>query len=167
MNRSITMSAALLAFAFLFCATLVRSQDVEKKKLAVAPAVVGDWSGDWGMYSPPPKSGEVPAALKKMMYPETCKQMDCKVETLPDSKYQATFQGECGRPYKYTIKMVGRQAGGVVKFQGSADLGEKDGGVYDWIGRANDKEFGGFFTSPGHTGTFRLTRPASTTAQTK
>src|SRR5258708_16109872 len=103
MNRSITMSAALLAFAFLFCATLVRSQDVEKKKPAVAPAVIGDWSGDWGMYSPPPKSGEVPAALKKMMYPETCKQMDCKVETLPQGKYQPTFHAQYRRPSKYTI----------------------------------------------------------------
>ena len=81
-----------------------------------------------------------------------------KVEELPDGKWQATFEGECGRPYKYTIKMQGRQAGSVVMFQGSADLGEKDGGVFDWIGRANDKEFIGFFTSKGYTGVFRMTR---------
>jgi hypothetical protein len=54
--------------------------------------------------------------------------------------------------------MQGRQAGDVVMFQGSADLGEKDGGVFDWIGRASSKEFVGFFTSRGYTGTFRLTR---------
>jgi hypothetical protein len=163
MNRLITKLAALLVMTLVVCAGLVRAQDFKKTNPA-APAVIGDWSGDWGMYSPPPKSGEVPAALKKMMYPETCKQMDCKVETLPDGKYQATFEGECGRPYKYTIKMMGRQAGGVIMFQGSADLGEKDGGVYDWIGRANDKEFVGFFTSQGHTGTFRLTRTTGGTA---
>jgi hypothetical protein len=72
--------------------------------------------------------------------------------------WEALFEGDCGRPYKYTIKMLGRQAGDVVLFQGSADLGEKDGGVYDWIGRASDKEFVGFFTSGYYTGVFNLAR---------
>ena len=31
--------------------------------------------------------------------------------------------------------------------------------VYDWIGRANGDEFLGFFTSEGHNGNFRLSRP--------
>ncbi len=140
---------------------LTRAQDTKPERKAEklpAPLVAGAWTGDWGMYSPPPKSGEIPPAMKKMMYPEQCKQMDCKVEAQADGKWQATFEGECGRPYKYTIKMLGRQAGSVVLFQGSADLGEKDGGVFDWIGRASDKEFVGFFTSKGYTGTFRLTR---------
>jgi hypothetical protein len=130
----------------------------DKKPAGPPPAVAGAWTGDWGMYSPPPKNGEIPAAVKKMMYPEQCAQMDAKVEPAEDGKWQATFEGECGRPYKYTIKMEGRQAGNVVLFQGSADLGEKDGGVFDWIGRASDKEFVGFFTSKGYTGTFRMTR---------
>jgi hypothetical protein len=55
--------------------------------------------------------------------------------------------------------MQGRQSGDVVLFQGTADLGEKDGGVYDWIGRANEEEFIGFYTSQKHTGHFRLARP--------
>ena len=138
---------------------LTRAQETKKDLVAkVPPSVSGTWTGDWGAYSPPPKNGELPAALKKYQYPEACKQLDCKVEALPDGRYQATFEGECGRPYKYTIKMLGRQAGSAVLFQGSADLGEKDGGVFDWIGRATDKEFVGFFTSQGHTGTFRLAR---------
>jgi hypothetical protein len=78
---------------------------------------------------------------------------------MSDGTWQATFEGECGRPYKYTIQMKGRQAGDAVLFQGSVDLGEKDGGVYDWIGRANADEFIGFYTSKGHTGHFRLARP--------
>jgi hypothetical protein len=80
------------------------------------------------------------------------------VET-SDGTWQATFEGECGRPYKYTIQMKGRQAGEAVLFQGSVDLGEKDGGTFDWIGRANNDEFVGFYTSKGHTGNFRLARP--------
>jgi hypothetical protein len=35
----------------------------------------------------------------------------------------------------------------------------EDGGVFDWIGRANEKEFVGFFTSAHYTGTFNLSRP--------
>ena len=161
MNRRLTKTiAAVLLLGAAVGVGLTRAQDDKYAKLRAlkTPDVVGSWTGDWGMYSPPPKSGEVPAALKKMMYPEACKQMDCSVEKLEDGKFQATFQGECGRPYKYTIKMLGRAAGGSVMFQGSADLGEKDGGVFDWIGRANDKEFVGFFTSMAYTGTFRLAR---------
>ena len=54
--------------------------------------------------------------------------------------------------------MEGKQSGGVVMFKGSADLGPKDGGVYDWIGRATDEEFVGFYTSAAYTGVFSLSR---------
>ena len=60
---------------------------------------------------------------------------------------------------KYTIKMEGRQVGKVVMFKGTTDLGANDGGVFDWIGRANEKEFVRFFTSAFYTGTFTLSRP--------
>jgi hypothetical protein len=163
--KSLKIAGLAILLAGVVGIGLTRAQEAQKetqpeKKTegGALPSVAGAWTGDWGMYSPPPKNGEQPSALKKMMYPEACKQMDCKVEAMPDGKWQATFEGECGRPYKYTIKMLGRQAGKVVLFQGSADLGEKDGGVFDWIGRASDKEFVGFFTSKGYTGTFRLAR---------
>jgi hypothetical protein len=55
--------------------------------------------------------------------------------------------------------MLGRQAGDIVLFSGTADLGPQDGGVYDWIGRATETEFVGFFTSQKYTGHFRLARP--------
>jgi hypothetical protein len=110
------------------------------------PEVTGEWVGTWGPYLPDvaaPKASE--------------KSMDCKVSR-QGGVWQATFEGECGRPYKYTITMEGRQAGEAVLFKGTTDLGEKDGGVYDWIGRANDKEFVGFYTSSKYAGVFRLSR---------
>ena len=118
------------------------------------PGVTGEWVGTWGTYSPP-KEGEAPAPKK---YTKDQMRLDCKVVELREGKWQATFEGECGRPYKYTIQMLGRQAGDVVLFSGSADLGEKDGGVYDWIGRANAEEFIGFYTSQRYTGHFRVAR---------
>ena len=120
----------------------------DKSKPVETPKVTGEWTGIWGPYNPAQS-----AALAK----EKCKSLDCKV-VQKDGVWQATFEGECGRPYKYTIKMEGRQAGTVVLFKGTTDLGEKDGGVYDWVGRATDKEFVGFYTSAHYTGVFQLTR---------
>ena len=144
--KGIVVAAVMVVIGLLVTAGITRSQ-------AKQPKVVGNWTGTWGPFAPP-KPNEQPK-----VYTAAQRSMDCKVELLSSGDWQATFEGECGRPYKYTIKMLGRTAGGVVLFQGSADLGEKDGGVYDWIGRATDKEFVGFYTSASHTGHFRLTRP--------
>ena len=113
-----------------------------------APDIAGEWTGAWSAYNPaqatvPPK--------------EQCKRLDAKIVG-KDGIWQATFEGDCGRPYKYTIKMEGRQVGKVVLFKGTTDLGAKDGGVYDWLGRATDKEFIGFYTSAHSTGVFNLSR---------
>src|SRR5579872_5658619 len=98
MNRKVTKTALLTALLVsAVCIGFTHAQDTRKEtgqaqrpKAGEVPAVTGDWTGDWGMYSPPPKTGEQPPALKKMMYPETCKQLDCKVEPLPDGRWQAT-----------------------------------------------------------------------------
>jgi hypothetical protein len=115
---------------------------------AAPPDVSGTWTGTWGIYSP--AQGTTPPK-------DICKKLDAKVEH-KDGVWLASFEGDCGRPYKYSIKMEGRQVGKVVLFKGTTDLGAQDGGVYDWIGKASDKEFVGFFTSAAYTGTFNLTR---------
>jgi hypothetical protein len=112
------------------------------------PGIAGDWTGTWGTYSP--AQGTTPPK-------DMCKSLTAKVEN-KDGAWLAMFEGDCGRPYKYNIKMEGRQVGKVVLFKGTVDLGPQDGGVYDWIGKASDKEFVGFFTSAFYTGTFNLTR---------
>lgn len=112
------------------------------------PDITGDWTGTWSIYNP--AQGAVPAK-------EVCKKLDCKV-TYSDGAWQATFEGDCGRPYKYTIKMEGRQVGKAVLFKGTVDLGAKDGGVFDWIGRSTEKEFVGFYTSASYTGVFSLSK---------
>ena len=112
------------------------------------PNVTGAWSGTWSAYNParattPPK--------------EQCAKLSANI-TQKGDLWEAVFEGDCGRPYKYTIKMEGKQSGNVVMFKGTADLGPKDGGVYDWIGRAVDDEFVGFYTSAAYTGVFSLSR---------
>lgn len=112
------------------------------------PDITGEWTGVWSSYNPSKGSGSEK---------ELCKKLTCTIAN-KDGVWQATFEGDCGRPYKYQIKMEGRQIGKVVLFKGTTDLGAQDGGIYDWIGRANDKEFVGFFTNAFLTGTFNLTR---------
>ena len=137
-------------FSTLSCLVLIicyaTAQTTESKPQV--PDIAGDWTGTWATYSP--AQGAVPPK-------DICKSLVCKVAS-KDGVWEATFEGDCGRPYKYTIKMEGRQVGKVVMFKGTTDLGAKDGGVFDWIGRANEKEFVGFFTSGFYTGVFSLTR---------
>lgn len=149
-RRAILLSAATVLVAGLGMWRATAAEEVKK-----APDVAGKWSGTWGVYNPADQGKE---NAKPSPYQRAQLKLDCNVE-LKDGKWQATFEGECGRPYKYTIKMLGRQAGSAVLFQGTADLGPEDGGVYDWIGKATDKEFVGFYTSQKYTGTFQLTRP--------
>lgn len=116
---------------------------------SIPPEVTGSWTGIWGRYSP-----SISATLKE----EDCKALDCDVVRTDAGDWQATFHGECGRPYRFKITMDGRQAGETVMFNGTADLGEQDGGEFDWVGRATDQEFVGFFTSAHYTGAFQLRR---------
>jgi hypothetical protein len=113
------------------------------------PEIAGKWTGTWSSFNPA-RSTEQPK--------EMCKQLDADIVRNGDV-WVATFEGDCGRPYKYKISMNGRLSGGVVLFTGTADLGAQDGGVYDWVGRATAGEFIGFYTSAHATGFFNLSRP--------
>jgi hypothetical protein len=113
------------------------------------PNIAGAWTGTWSAYNP---------ARATTPPQEQCAKLSANI-TQKGDVYQAVFEGDCGRPYKYTITMEGRLVGNVVMFKGSVDLGAQDGGVYDWIGRAIDNEFVGFYTSAAYTGVFNLARP--------
>ena len=112
------------------------------------PDVTGKWSGIWNAYDP--AQGATPPK-------EMCKTLDATI-TKEGEIWKAVFEGDCGRPYKYNITMEGRAVGPTVMFKGTVDLGAKDGGVFDWVGRANGKQFIGFYTSAFATGTFNMTR---------
>jgi hypothetical protein len=112
--------------------------------------IAGRWSGVWSSYHP--AQGATPPQ-------EVCARLDATVAR-KDDVWVATFEGDCGRPYTYTITMEGRQVGPAVLFSGTVDLGARDGGVYDWIGRATASEFIGFYTSAFATGTFTMARAA-------
>jgi len=139
------IGSALGSFVLVICVGLAWAKD--QPQSTEPPSVNGNWTGTWGPYD------SKQASASKEMF----KRLDCKV-VYKEGIWTATFEGECGRPYKYTITMKGRQAGEVVLFKGTVDLGKKDGGVYDWIGRADGKRFVGFYTSARYTGVFQLGR---------
>ena len=112
------------------------------------PNITGAWTGTWSAYSP---------ARASTPPQEQCAKLGATI-TQKGEVWEAVFEGDCGRPYKYTITMEGRLVGGAVLFKGSVDLGARDGGVFDWIGRAVDNEFIGFYTSAMSTGVFSLTK---------
>ena len=112
------------------------------------PEIAGKWTGTWSSFNP---------AQATTQPKELCKQLDAEI-VKNGEVWVATFEGDCGRPYKYKISMNGRLSGGVVLFTGTADLGAQDGGVYDWVGRATNNEFIGFYTSAHATGFFNLSR---------
>ena len=112
------------------------------------PEVTGRWSGTWSSFNP----AESATAPK-----EQCKSLSATISR-EGEVWKALFEGDCGRPYKYQISMEGRAVGPVILFKGTSDLGVQDGGIYDWVGRANATQFIGFYTSAFATGTFSLTR---------
>jgi hypothetical protein len=151
------MCGAFLAVFLCFATSLCGAQaappppaapDAAGQSKALALDAAGDWSGTWSSYNP---------AQASKPPQEQCKDLSAKV-TNQNGVWQAVFEGNCGRPYKYNIKMEGRQVGKAVLFKGTTDLGARDGGVFDWVGRATDKEFIGFYTSAYSTGVFSLTR---------
>ena len=90
-----------------------------------------------------------------------CAKLTATIAQKDPTTWTAVFEGDCGRPYKYSISMEGKLQGPAVLFKGSADLGAQDGGVYDWIGRAVTDEFVGFYTNAYTTGVFSMKKKPS------
>lgn len=114
-----------------------------------APHVEGRWTGQWQ------PSGAANASTARG---QGRSEIVCAVESRGGGIWHATFEGESGHAYKYSVEMRGRQEGDAVLFKGSADLGEQNGGVFDWLGRATEEQFVGYYSSAHYTGVFSLKR---------
>ena len=111
------------------------------------PNIAGEWTGTWSSYNParattPPK--------------ELCAKLTATIAQKGDV-WEAVFEGDCGRPYKYTIKMEGRlRRRGAVQGHGRS---RREGRRRLRLDRPrDDNEFVGFFTSAAYTGVFSLAR---------
>src|SRR5262249_44250988 len=110
---------AIVVLVLALCAAFAQNQSAPSKEQVTD--VTGAWTGVWSSYNP----AQGATASKDL-----CKNLTAQI-TRKNDVWEAIFEGDCGRPYKYEIKMEGRQVGKVVLFKGTTDLGAKDGGVYD------------------------------------
>jgi hypothetical protein len=150
MGRIMKKTAGLLLVCTVIMAGVTFAQAPRGGRGAAQPLdIAGSWTGTWSNFNPAQASSQ-PNVV--------CAKLDAKVTLAANGVWEAVFEGDCGRPYKYSIKMEGRQSGNAVLFKGTADLGQADGGVYDWIGRANNTDFIGFYTNAFTTGFFNLKR---------
>ena len=151
-----TKKFAVLSALMVLIAGFAAAQERQGGRGARGPQqpldIGGTWTGTWSYFNP---------AQATTQPNVVCAKLDAKVSRgAGEGVWEAVFEGDCGRPYKYSIKMEGKQTGNAVLFKGTADLGQADGGVYDWIGRANNSDFIGFYTSAAATGFFNLKRSA-------
>ena len=101
------------------------------------------WTGTWVPEGHPERGGD----------------LHCVARNIEEGKWNAKFSGYCGRQFVYRIDMLGNEEGDNVMFSGEVDLGEKDGGAYQWTGEMSDDEFTGKYTSlSGKKGTFAMKR---------
>src|SRR5262245_15756138 len=147
--KAILSRAAALAVVVVLAVIGVHAQQGRGRGPQGPPDIVGKWTGTWTSFNP---------AQATAQPRELCKKLDATVTKTSDTVWNATFEGDCGRPYTYKISLEGRLVGGVVMFKGTVDLGAQDGGVFDWVGRGTTSEFIGFYTSAYSTGYFTMKR---------
>lgn len=128
--------------------TKVRGAARSRGRLPV-PHVEGRWTGEWQ------PSGAANASTARG---HGRKEIVCVVQARGDGVWHATFEGESGHAYKFNVEMHGRQERDAVLFKGAVDLGEQNGGVFDWLGRATERQFVGYYSSAHYTGVFSLKR---------
>jgi hypothetical protein len=91
---------------------------------------------------------------------EDCKELRCAAKHVEGENWQATFTGVCSREFCFEVKMNGVRKGDKIVFAGETDLGEQNGGVYNWAGEIVGDKFTGKYTSTaGKDGTFEM-KPA-------
>ena|GEM_PF-471970 len=83
--------------------------------------------------------------------------LHCVARKVDGDNYSAVFSGYCGREYAFQISMKGKKEGNRIVFAGEVDLGEKDGGVYQWTGELVGNDFNGkYATAKGKKGEFTM-----------
>src|SRR5262249_50348587 len=82
-------------------------------------------------------------------------ELRCTLQAQEKGQWQGKFTGYCSNQFAYEVQMQGRRDGEAILFEGEANLGEKDGGIYHWTGRIAGAEFTGQYRSAsGKTGKF-------------
>ena len=139
MNRPRT--SAILATAVILAAVL-SGGCAHLREGESAVMVSGSYDGDW--YGP---NAERPLG-----------ELSCTIVRRDRETWDAVFFASFGGFGEYDVRLEGRRVGERVVFDGSIDLGETSGGVFDWTGEIVGERFTGTYTSRFISGTFRLVK---------
>src|SRR5688572_30683007 len=93
-RRAIRLGWMTLAIAVMSLTTTGAGQQ-RGRGPQTPPEIAGKWTGTWSSFNP---------AHATTQPKEMCKQLDAEIVKNADS-WVATFEGDCGRPYKYKISM--------------------------------------------------------------
>ena len=87
--------------------------------------------------------------------------LKCVVTKASDTTYRAHYRARFLKIFRYTYAATlnGRETNGVVTLQGEADLGKLAGGVYKYEGTATPGEFKSSYSSKHDHGNYQLARP--------
>jgi hypothetical protein len=110
--------------------------------------VSGLYQGDWYGPNPDRSLGE----------------LDCSIARKDAETWDATFSATFGGFGEYDVSLEGKRVDDKVVFEGSIDLGETSGGVFDWTGEIVGDQFNGSYTSKFINGTFRMVKAAAETS---
>lgn len=104
------------------------------------PDATGYYAGNW--YGPNP---EKPLG-----------DLTCTITPGETGNWDALFFATFGGVGEYEVDLEGTTQGDAIVFQGSVDLGETSGGVFDWNGTIVGDQFNGTYTSKFINGTFKM-----------
>lgn len=85
-------------------------------------------------------------------------ELNCTITATGGGNYDALFFAVFGGMGEYEVPLKGTTQDGAVVFDGSVDLGETSGGVFDWKGSIVDDVFNGTYTSKFINGTFKMSK---------
>jgi len=83
-------------------------------------------------------------------------ELNCTITATGGGNYDALFFATFGGMGEYEVPLKGTTQDDAVVFDGSVDLGETSGGVFDWKGTIVEGEFNGSYTSKFINGTFKM-----------
>jgi len=104
--------------------------------------VSGYYAGDW--FGPNPE--------------KSLGSLNCTITAKGADTWHAHFVATFGEVGEYEVPLEGKRVDGKVVFGGAVDLGESEGGVFEWGGEIVGDEFNGEYKASGYVGTFRMTK---------
>lgn len=106
-------------------------------------AATGFWTGTWKA------NGAAEASA-----------LSCTMLQKTGNEWIATFDAVCGRNASFTFDVPGKLKDGLVVFKQTIDLGEINGGVFEWTGEIRGDTFTGKYKSSGYEGGFVMKKQA-------